>query len=191
MRRFVLPSAVVCIAVGLIALLAFGIQHQGENLSLDSQVARGHYPLAPDATLSLPLLGTSRRASLADFRGKVVVLNIFASWCDPCQAEAPVLRHEQHLLAGRPATVLGVTYEDAAQDARRFMAANHLTYPALQDVSGTLVHAFGTDAVPETFVIDPSGRIVAVRRYMVTERWLASAVAKAFANPPADGARQA
>jgi cytochrome c biogenesis protein CcmG/thiol:disulfide interchange protein DsbE len=181
MRRYTIPAALVLVAAALIAVLAFGLGAKGENLSIDAQVAHGRYPPAPAAHVSLPLLGTSRRASIADFRGRVVVLNIFASWCDPCQAEAPVLRREQQLLAPRHGTVLGITYEDNAADAEQFMARNHLRYPVLQDVDGSVARALGTDAVPETFVLAASGRIVAVRRFVVSGAWLREAVAKAFA----------
>jgi len=181
MRRYTLPLALALVAAALIAVLAFGLGAKGENLSIDSQVAHGRYPPAPGANVALPLLGTSRRASIADFRGRVVVLNLFASWCDPCQAEVPVLRREQQLLAQRHATVLGITYEDNAADAEQFMIRNRLHYPVLQDVNGAVARALGTDAVPETFVLDSSGRIVAVRRFVVSGRWLRQAVAKAFA----------
>src|ERR1700761_4003607 len=86
MRRFLLPGLVVCAAVALIALLAFGVSDQGTNTSIDSALARGTRPAVPDATVALPLLGSSStRESVADLKGKLVVLNVFASWCDPCK----------------------------------------------------------------------------------------------------------
>lgn len=181
MRRLVVPGVVVCAAVALIALLAFGINHQGGNTSIDSQVARRHYPPAPDASVRLPVLGTSTKASIASFRGKVVVLNIFASWCVACQTEAQTFEREQQVLGGGKATVLGVTYEDNSADSMRFMQANHLSYPAIRDVGGDVVRSFGTDAVPETFVLDGAGRVVAVRRFAVDAQWLARSVGRAKA----------
>src|SRR5690242_19948292 len=99
MRRFVLPGLVVAAAVALLALLAFGVANQTPTSSIDARVARGNYPAAPSAKMALPVLGTSRKESLADFRGKVVVLNVFASWCDPCKAEAPILADAQRQLS--------------------------------------------------------------------------------------------
>lgn len=182
MQRFVLPGFIVGIAVALIALLAFGLSGQGENTSIDSQVARGHFPVAPDAHTALALLNGTGHESIADYRGKVVVLNIFASWCDPCKGEAPVIEHEQQQLAGKNATVLGVTYLDDAGSARNFMATYHISYPVIQDVDGTLVRSFGTDAVPETFVIDSTGHVTAVSRGSVTSQWLNQAVTRSEGN---------
>jgi cytochrome c biogenesis protein CcmG/thiol:disulfide interchange protein DsbE len=181
MRRYWLPTMITTIAVAFIVLLAVGLSAQGENLSLDSQLAHGHYPVAPDATVALPLLGTSRKASIADFRGRVVVINIFAGWCDTCQAEGAVLRAEQTQLAPRHATILGITYMDDAADAEHYMATYHLHYPVLRDINGNVVRSFGTNALPESFVLDSAGRIVAISRGEVSPQWLHNAVRKAFA----------
>ncbi len=172
MRRFVLPGVVVVAAVALLALLTFGISHQGETSSIDAQVAKGRFPVAPNAHLSLPVLGSSASESLARFRGKVVVLNVFASWCGPCASEAPLLSREQHLLARSGATLVGVTYLDNSTESEQFARRYHLTYPILRDVSGSLVRSFGTDAVPETFVINRTGRVQALQRFPVNQQWL-------------------
>jgi cytochrome c biogenesis protein CcmG/thiol:disulfide interchange protein DsbE len=173
MRRFILPGLIAAAAVALLALLTFGVSKQNDTSSIDSQVAHGQFPMAPDARHSLPVLGSNTLSkSLADFRGKVVVLNVFASWCDPCAAEAPVLAREQHVLATRGATLVGVTYEDASTSSEQFARRYHITYPVLRDVSGNFVHAFGTTGVPETFVINRQGRIQALQRFPVTTKWL-------------------
>ena len=105
MRRFILPGLIAAAAVALLALLTFGVSKQSDTSSIDAQVAHGTFPMAPDASHLLPVLGsTTQSKSLADFHGKVVVLNVFASWCDPCAAEAPILAKEQHALAKRGAT---------------------------------------------------------------------------------------
>ncbi len=176
MRRFVLPGLVVAAAVALLALLTFGIAGQGVSSSIDAEVARGAWPAAPDATLALPVLGSTRTESLADFRGKVVVLNVFASWCDPCRAEAPILAQEQQRLVKHGATVVGVTYLDDSSDSEQFVREEHITYPVLRDVSGNFVRSFGTTGVPETFVIDRQGRIEALRRYQLASQWLTQAL---------------
>jgi peroxiredoxin len=182
MRRHAFTIIAVVIAVAFIAVLAYGINNQGENLSIDSQIAHGHDPIAPSATDALALLGTSARRSLSYYRGKVVVLNIFASWCTDCVGESPVLENaEKQLQARGGGTVLGVTYLDNSLDAGQFVSMHHLTYPVIQDVNGNLVRSYGTNAVPETFVIDPAGRVVAVMRTVVTSAWLDQAINRAYA----------
>jgi cytochrome c biogenesis protein CcmG/thiol:disulfide interchange protein DsbE len=172
MRRFVLPGLVAAAAVALLALLTFGVSNQNDTTSIDSLVAHGKFPVAPSSHQSLPLLGRPGRASLADFRGKVVVLNVFASWCEPCQSEAPILSKEQHALAQSDATMVGVTYEDLSSASQQFAQRYHITYPVLRDVTGDFVRSFGTTGVPETFVIDRQGRIQALQRFPVTTQWL-------------------
>ncbi|MGI8862784.1 MAG: TlpA disulfide reductase family protein [Solirubrobacteraceae bacterium] len=172
MRRLLLPGLVSCAAVALLALLAFGVSHQGTDSSLDSAVAHGRRPPAPSAHVALPFLGAAGNTSLVSLRGKVVVVNVFASWCDPCKAEAPVLEQAQRELSRRGGTILGVTYLDNSSDSERFVRQQHITYPVVRDVSGSFVRSFGTTGVPETFVIDRSGRVAALRRFQLDGKWL-------------------
>jgi cytochrome c biogenesis protein CcmG/thiol:disulfide interchange protein DsbE len=172
MRRLVVPGLVVVAAAALLALLAFGVADQGTSSSIDAKVRRGDFPVAPNSELALPVLGSSGSKSLADLRGKVVVLNVFASWCDPCKTEAPILEQEQRKLAGHGATILGVTYLDNSSDSEQFVREEHITYPVVRDVSGSFVRSYGTNAVPETFIINRQGHIAALRRFQVDPEWL-------------------
>ena len=183
MRRFAIPAIAVAVAAGLLALLAFGVAHQGTSTSIDASVARADYPTVPNAHTQLPVLGSSRTDSLADLRGKVVVLNVFASWCQPCVAEAPILEQEQRQLLKNNATVLGVTYLDNSTDSEQFVRRHGITYPVVRDVSGKFVRGFGTSGVPETFVINRQGKIVALRRYQLTGTWLQQTVSRLLAQP--------
>ena len=172
MRRFILPGLVVVAAVALLALLTFGVAGQTSTSSIDAQVARGTFPTAPSLKTALPMLGSGRSVSLADYHGKVVVLNVFASWCDPCKAEAPILADAERTLKAHDATILGVTYLDNTSASEQFVRQEHITYPVLRDVSGSFVRSFGATGVPETFVINRAGRIQAVRRYQLNNTWL-------------------
>lgn len=178
MRRFMVPGLITCAAVALLVVLATGVASQGSSSSLDAQVARGRYPVAPGLHASLPLLSASGKESLAALHGKVVLLNVFASWCQPCAAEAPLLERAQHLLRRHDGTVLGVTYLDNAADSKAFMRHHHLTYPAVRDVSGNFVRSYGVNGVPETFVINRAGRVEALNRAQLTAQWLNQTLAK-------------
>jgi cytochrome c biogenesis protein CcmG/thiol:disulfide interchange protein DsbE len=171
-RRFFLPGLVTLAALALLALLIFGVADQGTDNSIDAAVARGRLPIAPGSSDALPNLGGAGSTSLVDLRGKVVVVNVFASWCEPCKAEAPVLAQAQKTLVSRGGTILGVTYLDNSSDSEKFVRDEHINYPVVRDVSGNFVRGFGTSGVPETFVIDRSGHVAALRRYQLDSRWL-------------------
>jgi cytochrome c biogenesis protein CcmG/thiol:disulfide interchange protein DsbE len=181
MRRFILPGLIVIAAVALLALLTFGVSHQTDTSSIDALVAKGKFPPAPSSKLSLPVLGSPVSKDLADFRGKVVVLNVFASWCPPCAGEAPLLAREQKTLVKRNATLVGITYLDNSSASQQFAHRYHITYPVLRDVSGSFVRSYGTTGVPETFVINRAGRVQALQRGPVTQQWLDRALPRILA----------
>ena len=155
----------------LFGRLGFALVEQG------TPVVRG-VALAIIGHMALPTLGSSGTRSLESFRGQVVLLNLFASWCRPCTAETATLEQAQTRLAGQGATVLGVTYQDTSAASEAAVRAGHITYPVLRDVTGRFVHAFGLKAVPETFVVDRRGRIVAARAGEVSRRWLTQTLAR-------------
>lgn len=181
MRRFVIPGLIALVAMGVLALLVFGVARNTADTSLDAKLARGIDPGAPDATVAMPFLGRSGAEDLADLRGKVVVINVFASWCTQCGGEAPVLERTQKQIAPLRATVIGVTYEDASPDSEQFVRSHGITYPVLRDASGDFSRAFGASGVPETYVIDRQGRVAAIRRYPITASWLGHTLAPLLA----------
>jgi cytochrome c biogenesis protein CcmG/thiol:disulfide interchange protein DsbE len=174
-KRHALPVLAGLGALALIALLVFGVTRHETDGRLDTALANGKHPAAP--ATRLPRLDASAGSqSIAAYRGKVVVLNVFASWCTPCADEAPVLQRTQRRLYGKGVTVLGVTWRDNAPDAQAFARKYRLSYPIVRDVSGDFSQTLGLLGVPETFLIDRQGRIVQVRRIPVTEDWVRTVV---------------
>jgi cytochrome c biogenesis protein CcmG, thiol:disulfide interchange protein DsbE len=165
--------AVLLFAAALVGLLSYGVAQKGEDRSIDAALAKGERIAAPEPDQSLALLGsTGRTGSVADFRGKVVILNFWASWCPPCVEELPLLEKTQKSLDGKGATVVGVNLRDVSTEAMAFVRRYGLTYPSLRDRDADLARAYGTTSYPETFVIDRRGRIAAKRRGPVDQAWL-------------------
>jgi cytochrome c biogenesis protein CcmG, thiol:disulfide interchange protein DsbE len=173
MRRFALPGVISLVVAGLLALLAFGVAHNGPSNELASQISRGKQPAAPNANMQLALLGSSRKTTLSALRGKkIVMVNVFAGWCDTCQAEAGLLKHAQRLLSQHGGEVVGVTYDDSSSDAQHYMRTYGLRYPVLLDPAGSFVAAYGVNGVPETFIIGRSGRVLAAEPEEMTKGWM-------------------
>ncbi|HET9470798.1 MAG TPA: TlpA disulfide reductase family protein [Usitatibacter sp.] len=170
--------AALC-GAALIGLLVYGVSALSPSRTLDQALANGERPLAPDARLALPLLGGGGLQALRAHRGEVVVLNFWASWCPPCEEEAPLLERAQARLLHSRATVVGIAYKDTTSDSQAFVRRYRLSYPNLRDSAGTFAHAYGTDKLPETFVIDREGRVAAISRGEVDAAFIARAIALA------------
>ena len=146
MRKFVLPGVIAVAAVAALALLAFGVSRNNDTSSIDAKVARGAYPLAPNyrmplrdaqlvaARLARQLPRQGRRAQ----RVRVLVRGLRDRGAAARAGAEAARRHN--------ATLLGVTYEDAAPSTEGFVRNYHVDYPVVRDVSGNFVRSFGTDA---------------------------------------------
>jgi cytochrome c biogenesis protein CcmG/thiol:disulfide interchange protein DsbE len=113
----------------------------------------------PAHDFTMPDLESREPISLRDFRGKVVVLNVWASWCLPCREEAPALQAAWEAYGDRGVQFLGSNYQDDRDAARAFVREFGITYPSVFDPSGRLAVDYGFFGLPSTFVIDGSGRI--------------------------------
>src|SRR5271169_332917 len=98
MKRRALPILAMLLGACLVGLLIYGISHRAASRTLDELVAQGDHPAAPEAARMLPVLGGGGLRSLSSLKGKVVVLNFWASWCEPCEEEAPLLERTQKQL---------------------------------------------------------------------------------------------
>jgi cytochrome c biogenesis protein CcmG/thiol:disulfide interchange protein DsbE len=163
---------VIAATIALVTLLAFGLSSGGADTTLSDAVARGERPAAPQLDLP-PLDGDGANGKLADYRGKVVVLNVWASWCVPCREESPLLERWHRRISPRGGTVLGVDVQDVDTDALEFIRRYRLTYPHLRDKEGDGMRAdWGVVGYPETFVLDRQGRVAALFRGPVDDRWM-------------------
>ena len=176
MRRKLVPAIVVVAAAAAVAVLVYGLTQQGTSRALDEALAAGRRPAAPQTTRLMPALDRVGRAqaSLAHWRGKVVVLNFWASWCSTCTAESALIEHaERQLAASGDGTVVGIDYKDLSSDAQQFIGAHSLSYPNLRDIDGSFAAAYGTDALPETFVLNRRLQVIAISRGEITQQsWL-------------------
>jgi peroxiredoxin len=115
----------------------------------------------PAPRFSLPRLEDDDvEAGLHSYPQTVRVVNFWATWCDPCREEMPLLQAAWEKYRGRGVVVLGVDTRDFISDARGFVERYGLTYPNVYDGSGKLVEPWGVTGFPETFVIDRDGVIV-------------------------------
>jgi cytochrome c biogenesis protein CcmG/thiol:disulfide interchange protein DsbE len=124
-----------------------------------------HEAPAPQVGQRAPLFSLQRLSgdgtvSLASLRGKVVVLNFFASYCDPCKREAPALEKVWRDYRSRGVVVLGIDTDDNSNDARTFVSAHGVTYPAVGGASVGLAARYGTANLPTTYVLNRDGRVV-------------------------------
>jgi cytochrome c biogenesis protein CcmG, thiol:disulfide interchange protein DsbE len=164
-RTFVVVIGVI----GVIGLLGYGLLSKGGD-----SIAVGDP--APDKELSE--LGGDGSGEIADYRGRWVLVNFWASWCAPCRSEAPALETFQRQHSPEGFTVLGINLDDTSDDAIAFVRRYGLTYPQLRDGDGSdRRDAYGMTGFPESFLVDPAGKLAVIRRGPVDQRYLAEQVA--------------
>jgi cytochrome c biogenesis protein CcmG, thiol:disulfide interchange protein DsbE len=157
-------------AAALVALLTYGVASVGPDTSLDQALRDGKRVEAPVA--DLPRLGAEGTGSLADQKGKVVVLNVWASWCEPCKTEMPLLQRTHDRISKQGGLVLGIDMQDPPERALEFLGENDITFPSLRDRDREYVRELGVSGYPETFLIDRRGRITALQRGPIDQAWL-------------------
>jgi cytochrome c biogenesis protein CcmG/thiol:disulfide interchange protein DsbE len=176
--RFLLPGGALLVIALLLGIFLKTVVAEGSARGLREDVLNGERPAAP--ALELERLDGKGKVSLASLRGKAVVVNFWASWCEPCKEESP--RLEEAWLRDRDAgvVVVGVDAHDFKSEATRFVERYGLTYPIAHDGPGGSLGRFGVAAFPETLFIDREGRIVAWVQGPVSDEDLAANIERAL-----------
>ncbi|HEV7460917.1 MAG TPA: TlpA disulfide reductase family protein [Solirubrobacteraceae bacterium] len=193
--RLVGRIAAALIGVAFVALLAYGLATKSPDRTVDDGLrASGsvgapalNQPVLERGDLGAPLRSRVGSAfagghvSLAQLRGVPVVLNFWASWCDPCRAEAPVLQRAWLRERAHGVLFLGLNMQDITDDAHAFTRAVGATYPSLRDRSNGVAHRWGVTGLPETFFLSTQGRVVGHVIGAVSPSQLAAGIAAAQA----------
>jgi cytochrome c biogenesis protein CcmG/thiol:disulfide interchange protein DsbE len=146
------PVGIAALAVGLIVVALLGY-------SLLTGPTEPPLPGSPVPAFQLWAFDGSAM-SLASQPGKVVVVNFFASWCDPCRAEARDLEASWQEYREQDVQFYAIAYKDAATKAKAFVDEYGITFPSSADSGNSIARSYGVTGVPETFVIDREGLLV-------------------------------
>lgn len=145
------PLAVLLLGTMVVVAIMFGFALVRANQTQPTDGA------APDFTLTT---FSGEKLTLTDLRGKVVVLNFWASWCAPCRAEAPTLEATWNRYKGRGVVFVGVAYTDTERGALAFLKEFGITYPNGLDLGTKISEHYRIQGIPETFFINRNGDIV-------------------------------
>ena len=168
-RRWLLLVPALLVGLALTVPLALALDRPREAVS--TAILGG-----PAPALSGPTLDGSH-VDLADLRGSVVLVNVWASWCAPCREEMPLLVETARQWGPQGLRIVGIDVNDDDAAAREFLAGVGGTpFPSIADADGRLAVEWGTTGVPETFVVDRDGTVVARRVGAVSAAWLAEEV---------------
>ena len=145
--RTILP--LLCSAViALCGCSSSGVPPHGDDANARAlkEVLRTEFPTT-----------SGEQSKLSDFRGKIVLLHFFASWCVECEAEAPALKNLSNSFEGADFAIVGVAIDDDPFDTKRFVDRHQISYPVLMDVAGDLKGFFSVRGLPVTIILDRSG----------------------------------
>jgi cytochrome c biogenesis protein CcmG/thiol:disulfide interchange protein DsbE len=155
--RRLLAWTAVAVAAAILVLFAMPSYRQGE-----ASIAG-----KPAQDFSLTLAGKSQH--LSDLKGKIVVLNFWATWCPPCVEETPALNRLQKYIDSRGGMVLGVSVDEDGAAYEKFLQDQSVIFPTYRDATKKSAADYGTTIYPETYVIDRHGKIA--RKFIGEQQW--------------------
>jgi cytochrome c biogenesis protein CcmG/thiol:disulfide interchange protein DsbE len=162
--RWAIPAAGLLIGLALGLIYFFGIPAKEESGLLlqpeppSGTVLPGPYIGAPAPELEAETVDGSK-ISLQDFRGKVVVLNFWATWCAPCREEMPALEARYEKYKDRGLVVLAIDFDEPAEDVRAFRDSLALTFPVLLDPGAAIQQLYRVRGYPTSYFVDRDGTI--------------------------------
>jgi len=131
---------------------------------------------APDFTLQ----DSDHKVALSDYRGQVVVLNIWASWCPPCVEETPAMIAMQQRLKAKGVTIVGVSIDEDNDAYHRFLKEHGVNFVTVRDPDRKTANLYGTFAWPETYIIDRKG--VIRRKFIGAADWTSPEITEFLSN---------
>jgi cytochrome c biogenesis protein CcmG/thiol:disulfide interchange protein DsbE len=155
--RRLLAWTAVALAAAVLVLFAMPSYRQGE-----ASIAG-----KPAQDFSLTLSGKSEH--LSDLKGKLVVLNFWATWCPPCVEETPSLNRLQKYIDSRGGVVLGVSVDEDGGAYEKFLKDQLVIFPTYRDATKKSAADYGTTIYPETYIIDRHGKIA--RKFVGAQQW--------------------
>lgn len=159
-RRLLILAALIPLA-GLFALLVWAMAHSGgpSGRGINATLGEVRIQQRPAKDFSLALFD-GRTLGLLELRGKVVVVDFWASWCPPCRQEAPVLARVYQEYRGKGVEFVGVAIWDAEEDAREYVRRYGIAFPAGLDKRGAMAIDYGVTGIPEKYFINRNGVLV-------------------------------
>ena len=169
-RALILASAALLVATSF-----FGCGSHQSSSSAETSKSASDLANEPDVTFK-DLQG--KDVTLASYKGKVVLVNFWGTWCPPCRKEMPDIEALYDQFKDRGLVVLAISQEDAAK-VKPFIAQRGFTYPVLLDPGGTVNRLFVVEGIPKSFVYDRSGKLVAESIDMCTRMQFLAMLAQA------------
>jgi len=149
--------AAVALAAGILVLFAMPSYRQGEA------------SIAGKSAQDFPLTLAGKSERLSDLKGKVVVLNFWATWCPPCVEETPSLNRLEKYIDSRGGMVLGVSIDEDGAAYEQFLRDHSVVFPTYRDATKKTASDYGTSIFPETYIIDRRGKIA--RKFVGEQQW--------------------